>query len=77
MKDISNSNFGLLIAYALPGFVVIWGLSGIWPMVAGCMSDVEPCANIPSLVGFLNSTIAAVAAGMTVSAIRIGLGVRL
>jgi len=23
MKDISNSNFGLLIAYALPGFVVI------------------------------------------------------
>ncbi len=69
MKDL-NSNFGLLIAYALPGFVAIWGLSGIWPAVIECAIGTEGCKAVPSLVGFLNSTVAAIAAGMAVSAIR-------
>lgn len=69
MKDM-NSNFGLLIAYALPGFVAIWGLSGIWPAVIGCANGAGACDTVPSLVGFLNSTVAAIAAGMAVSAIR-------
>jgi len=70
MKEISNSNFGLLIAYVLPGFIVIWGLSGFWPVMPFCVDGSEQCAVTPSLIGFLNSTVAAVAAGMAVSAIR-------
>lgn len=69
MKDL-NSNFGLLIAYALPGFVAIWGLSGIWPGVIECAMGADGCGIVPSLMGFLNSTVAAIAAGMAVSAIR-------
>jgi len=68
MTDISSSNFGLLIAYALPGFIVIWGLEGSWTALAGCSEGV--CELVPSLVGFLNSTVAAIAAGLTVSAVR-------
>ena len=68
MKDISTSNFGLLIAYALPGFVVIWGLQGSWTTIAGCTEEL--CEAVPSLIGFLNSTVAAIAAGLAVSAIR-------
>ena len=26
MKDVTSSNFGLLIAYVLPGFIVLWGM---------------------------------------------------
>jgi len=70
MKDISNSNFGLLIAYALPGFVVIWGISGVWPVSPGCFGSAASCSAVPSLIGFLNSTVAAIAAGMAVSAVR-------
>lgn len=70
MKDISNSNFGLLIAYALPGFVVIWGLSGLWPVSPVCLGDVSACSTLPSLVGFFNTAVGAITAGMVVSAIR-------
>lgn len=69
MKDM-NSNFGLLIAYALPGFVTLWGLSGIWPTAIECAMGANGCEALLSLVGFLNSTVAATATGMAVSAIR-------
>jgi hypothetical protein len=68
MKDISNSNFGLLIAYALPGFVVVWALDGAWAPLAVC-SDAS-CNTAASMYSFFNTTIASLAAGMGVSAIR-------
>ncbi|MEM7577274.1 MAG: hypothetical protein AAF328_07335 [Planctomycetota bacterium] len=64
MNDISTSNFGLLIAYAIPGFIVVWALQGWWPGVS------VNAAALPSLLAFLNSTVAAIAAGMAVSAVR-------
>jgi hypothetical protein len=70
MKDISTSNFGLLIAFALPGFVALWGISGIWPMELGCLIGTDGCTTTITLVGFFNSTIAALAAGMVIGAIR-------
>lgn len=70
MKEISPSNFGLLIAYVLPGFVAIWGLSGVWPINAGCLDGSAECSLVPSLVGLFNTTVAAIAAGMAVSAVR-------
>jgi len=64
MKDISNSNFGLLIAYALPGFVVVWAVGGVWPPTHATADAVA------SIITVFNTTVAAIAAGMVVSAIR-------
>ena len=61
-------NFGLLIAYVLPGFTAIQGLPFLssspasWGSVAGAAS--------PTLPGFLSGTVEAIAAGLTVSAVR-------
>ena len=34
MSTLSNENFGLIIAYLLPGFVALWGVSYFSPTVA-------------------------------------------
>ena len=67
MKEVSPGNFGLLIAFLLPGFVVLWGLSyssatiRLWLAGSG---------QTPTVGGFLFVTLASVAAGVTVSTIR-------
>jgi hypothetical protein len=68
MRDVTNANFGLLIAYLLPGFTALWGISYVSPAVRvwlGAGPD-----NAPTVGGFLYVTVASVAAGMTVSAVR-------
>ncbi|MBI1827330.1 MAG: hypothetical protein HY287_04015 [Planctomycetes bacterium] len=66
MGDLSARNFGLLIAYWIPGFIALAGVGMLSPPVAAWLSA-EPG---PSLGGFLYSTMASLAAGMTVSALR-------
>lgn len=73
MREITYTHFGLLIAYVLPGFVVIWGISGLWPVAPICTGDTSTCSTLPSLIGFFNTTIGAITAGMVVSAIRFAL----
>jgi hypothetical protein len=68
MKDISTSNFGLLIAYALPGYIVVWGIGSVLQPEGICTGP--GCSSVASLVGFMTTTVAAVAAGMAVSAVR-------
>jgi hypothetical protein len=34
MKDVNEKNFGVIIAFWLPGFLFLWGLSYSWPEVA-------------------------------------------
>jgi hypothetical protein len=67
-QEPTITNFGLLIAYVLPGFTAIQG----WPYV--CRTGTEPNFALagfePSLVGFLNSTMEAIIVGLTVSAVR-------
>jgi hypothetical protein len=61
------SHFGLLIAYVLPGFTALQGLpflSGAAPVTGA------PEGASPTLPGFLSGTLAAVAAGLTVSTVR-------
>lgn len=68
MKDVTSANFGLLIAYLLPGFVVLWGIGQFSETVHswfGPSSDQSP-----SVGGFLYVTLGAVAAGLFVSTIR-------
>lgn len=58
----------MLIAYVLPGFVMLWGASLISPAVAVWL--VGSTAGGPNVGGFLYVSIGSVAAGMTVSAVR-------
>ena len=62
------TNFGLLIAYVLPGLTAIQG----WPFVPrGFPGQPGPLGGTEtSLVGFLDGTLEAIIAGLTVSAVR-------
>lgn len=68
MRDITNNNFGLLIAYVLPGLTVLWGASHFSDTLRSWLSS-NP-TEVPTIGGFLYVTLGSVAAGMTVSTIR-------
>jgi hypothetical protein len=68
MRDISTNNFGLLIAYLLPGFTCLWGLSYVSETVRLWLGAAP--ANSPTVSGFLYVTLASVAAGLTASTVR-------
>ncbi len=68
MKDVSSRNFGLLIAYVVPGYIVLWGLSFLSPEIRWWLSGTEQVQ--PSIAAFLHISIASIAAGMTASGFR-------
>ncbi|MCA9304979.1 MAG: hypothetical protein KDA16_00470 [Phycisphaerales bacterium] len=68
MGEITSRNFGILIAYLLPGFVVLLGLATLSDTVAAWVAGTQTAA--PTLGGFLYVTAGSVAAGMIASAFR-------
>lgn len=68
MDSISDSNFGPLIAYLVPGATVLLGLSPFSPTLQAWLASTPP--NGPTIGGFLYLTVASMAAGMAVSALR-------
>lgn len=68
MKDVNSSNFGLLIAYLVPGFITLTGLARISPTVNGWLTS--GANEVSTVSGFLFGTLAAVAAGLVINAIR-------
>ena len=68
MSTLSNQNFGLIIAYLLPGFVALWGVSYFSPTVDAWITASQQDA--PTVAGFMYVTLASLAAGVTVSAVR-------
>jgi len=68
VRDLNRDNFGLLIAYLLPGFVVLLGLAEHVAAVHGWLGSTA--AGPPTVGGFLYTTVGSTAAGMIVSAIR-------
>lgn len=66
----SEHRFGLLIAYVLPGFVALWGLGYVSPTVRLWLSAAQVTMDIPTIGGFLYVTLASIALGMTLSAVR-------
>ena len=68
MRETYSLNFGLLVAYLVPGFVVLWGVSFYSPVVNTWLF--APPANLPTVGGLLYVTVGSLAAGMTVSAVR-------
>ena len=57
-----------MVAYLVPGFVVLWGVSYSSPNLRAWLAT--PPDNLPTVGGLLYVTVASLAAGMTVSAIR-------
>lgn len=68
MKAVTTDNFGPLIAYLLPGFVALWGLSVYSPMIQSWFAVAPDVA--PTVGGFLYVTLGSMAAGLIVSAVR-------
>ena len=68
MSTLSNQNFGLIIAFLLPGFVALLGVSFFSPAVASWIT--VPRQDAPAVAGFMYVTLASLAAGVTVSAVR-------
>ena len=58
----------MVVAYLVPGFVVLWGASYLSPILRMWLAT--PPDNLPAVGGLLYVTVASLAAGMTVSAIR-------
>lgn len=67
MKEVSPGNFGLLIGFVLPGFIVLWGLSYFSATVRLWLTG---AGTTPTVGGFMFGTLASVAAGVTVSTVR-------
>jgi hypothetical protein len=63
---LSADNFGILIGYLIPGFLLVWGLQPSVPVFRDWLS----AADGASVGGFLYGTVAATAAGLFVSALR-------
>lgn len=68
VNQVTSGNFGLLVAYLLPGFVALWGVAAYsetirtWLATGGSSS--------PSIGGFLYLTLASLTAGLLVSTLR-------
>jgi len=68
MNTVSDRNFGILIAYLVPGFTTLWGASYFSETIHEWLTGAS--GGGPTVGGFLYVTLAAVAAGLTVSTIR-------
>src|SRR5205809_4812579 len=68
MKESSVTNFGLLIAFLLPGTIALWGVSFASDVVRSWFGNSS--ADAPTVAGLLYVTLASVGAGLTVSTIR-------
>ena len=68
MKDVTSNNFGLLIAFVLPGFVLLWGMAPYSSTISGWLG--QATSNAPTVGGFLYVTLASVGVGQLVSTLR-------
>lgn len=68
VRDLSPLNFGLIIAYLVPGFVALWGASYHSPTIRGWLTVAPEVA--PSVGELFYATLAALAAGVILSAFR-------
>lgn len=68
MSDVSRDNFGPLVAYLVPGATVLMGFSQFSPVLRTWFAATP--ADAPTIGGFLYLTVASVAVGMTVNAVR-------
>mgnify|MGYP001794338227 CR=1 FL=1 len=65
---MTDKTFGLMIAYAIPGFILVSGLGQLIPEVRVWLIGLDDIG--PTVAGFLFSGTSSIAAGLIVSAIR-------
>ncbi|QDU42880.1 hypothetical protein Mal52_13490 [Symmachiella dynata] len=68
MNSISQKNFGILIAYLIPGFTTLWGASFFSETLRAWLGASPVGA--PTVGGFLYVTIGSLAAGLIVGTVR-------
>ena len=68
MRDVTTNNFGLLIAFVLPGFILLWGMAPYSSTISGWLG--QATSNAPTVGGFLYVTLASVGVGQLVSTLR-------
>lgn len=68
VKDVTSENFGLLIAYLLPGFILLWSLAPYSATVTTWLG--QAAGDQPTVGGFLYVTLASVGLGLIVSTVR-------
>lgn len=68
MDEVTHRNFGLTIAYILPGFVSLWGVSYFCRDVAMWIATAPQAS--PSIGAFLYGILGSLALGLIISAIR-------
>lgn len=68
MNDESITDFGVVIAYLLPGMGALWGLSQLSPEISLWLGGAS--VGSATIGGFLYTTLASIAAGLTSSTIR-------
>jgi phosphotransferase system glucose/maltose/N-acetylglucosamine-specific IIC component len=68
MDEFSHRNFGLTIAYVLPGFVVLWTASYFSDSLGQWLATAPQSA--PSIGSFLYGLLGSLGAGLIVSAVR-------
>lgn len=69
LRDVKHdTDFGLLISYILPGFIVLLGLAHHYPILQTWIGHTS--ANSPSLGGFLYLTVASIFVGLSTSTLR-------
>jgi hypothetical protein len=66
--ELSDKNFGIIIAYILPGFVALWGVSHFSATVESWIGASQQGS--PTVAGFMYVTLASLGTGLTVSGIR-------
>lgn len=71
VKDVSAQNFGYLIAFVLPGFLIVLAVAQVSPVVEQWLETAPQAgATAPTVGGFLYVTLASVAAGIVASTLR-------
>lgn len=68
MNAVTGRNFGILIAYLVPGFVVLWSLREHSEIIRSWLGS-SPTPT-PTVGGFLYGTVASLALGIMVSTVR-------
>lgn len=68
MRPVTSETFGLLIAYLIPGLIVLWGLSRFVPELDSRIGTSD--GECQTFGGFLNLTVASVGTGLTASTVR-------
>ena len=68
MPELSTRTVGFLIAYIIPGFLLLWGLSFVSPDVRALLIGIGDSG--PSVGGALLGFVTSLGAGMTASLFR-------